>query len=130
VISDKLALEEMDAEFPDLWQRALDQYAATSGKRLEGSDPPKPDTLQGLKAEIEARHTQFSDFRKSQQKLFEALDMALKPIEFICNMAGGVTNQASLFVVGPLGLPRLTSSIDLPCKLLRLRICHVSYRCK
>jgi hypothetical protein len=92
----------MDAQFASLWQRALDQYAATSGNRLEDSDTPKLNTVQGLMTEIDAHHTQFSDFRKSRQKLFQALDMALKPIEFICNMAGGVTNQASLYVVGPI----------------------------
>ena len=114
----------------ELWQRALDQYAATSGERLEAPDIPKPNTVQGLMTEIDARHTQFSDFRKSRQKLFKALAVALTPIEFIGNMAGGVSNQVSVFVAGLLGLRRLTSSTDLPCKLLHFRICHAPCGCE
>jgi hypothetical protein len=89
-------MDELEAQFRALWQDALDQYATTSGKHLDEAGIPKLDTVQSLLAQIDARHQQFSEFRKSRQKLFQALDMALKPIQLISNMAVGVTNQVSI----------------------------------
>jgi len=89
-------MEELESQFGNLWKDALDQYAATSGKRLEDVDIPKPSTVQNLLTEIDTRHKHFSDFRKSRERLFHALDMALKPIELISNMAAGVASQVSI----------------------------------
>ncbi len=97
-MSDKPCAEESETQFASLWQGALDQYAATSGKRLEDGDIPKPSTLQALMAEIDGRHNQFSDFRKWRYGLFKILDMALKPIKLIGNMAAGFASQASTYL--------------------------------
>ena len=83
----------LDTQFASIWQGALDQYAETNGRRLDAVDVAKLHTLQNLKTEIDSRHQQFSEFRSSRRMLFETLSMALKPIEFISNMAAGAASQ-------------------------------------
>jgi len=87
----------LDAQFASIWQGALDQYAETNGKRLDAVDVAKLHTVQNLKTEIDTRHKQFSEFRSSRRMLFETLTVALKPIEFISNMAAGAATQVRNF---------------------------------
>jgi hypothetical protein len=118
----------LDTQFASIWQEALDQYAETNGKRLEAVDIAKLHTVQNLKTEIDARHKEFSEFTGSRRVLFETLSMALKPIEFISNMAAGAAS-----LVRTLNIIVKNSSVNaatgISSKLLRLWFGHVSSRC-
>jgi len=121
---DRTLEEEIEAQFASLWQGALNQYPAASGKHLADADIPKPTTLQSLMAEIDIRNQQFGDFRKSRQTLFQTLEMALKPVKLISNMAAGIASQASVSLAkllrfAPIDLfyrlfLQAASSLDLP----------------
>jgi hypothetical protein len=83
----------LDTQFASIWQGALDQYAETNGMRLDAVDVAKLQTVQNLKTEIDTRHKRFSEFTSSRPMLFKTLSMALKPIEFISNVAAGAASQ-------------------------------------
>ena len=117
----------LDTQFASIWQGALDQYAETNGRRLNAVDFAKLHTVQDLKTEIHTRYKEFLEFRSSGRMLFDTLSMALKPIEFISNMAAGAAS-----LVRTLNIIRKNSSINtatgIPSKLFRLWFGHVSNR--
>lgn len=118
----------LDTQFASIWQGALDQYAETNGRRLDAVDVAKLHTVQDLKTEIDTRHKQFSQFRSSRRMLFETLSMALKPIEFISNMAAGAASQVrtlNVFITNS----SVNAATGISSKLLRLWFGHVSSRC-
>ncbi len=129
-MSDEYLTMASDAQFASLWLAALDQYAETNEKRrLDDLNIPKLHTVDNLMTEIDNRHTQFSEFRSSRQRLFDALGMALKPIELISNIAAGVGNQVRPFYT-IINSHFINYTTGISSKLLHLWLSHVFDRCQ
>jgi hypothetical protein len=119
----------LDTQFAGIWQGALDQYAKTNGRRLDPVDVAKLHTVQDLKTEINTHHKDFLQFRSSQRMLFDTLSMALKPIEFISNMAAGAASLVRTLNIIIIKNSSVNVTTGISSKLLRLWFGHVSSRC-
>ena len=79
--------------FAVLWEEALREYRATSGKDLAVSSLTKPTSLESLLLEVGKEQERFSEFKKKKAILFHCLRNALVPIDLLGQWAaGGVSN--------------------------------------
>ncbi|KAG8529667.1 uncharacterized protein KY384_005148 [Bacidia gigantensis] len=80
--------EGNETQIADIWAHAAATYADTLGQRpaAQGRDL---DSVDALLHQIDNQQSRFTEFREKRHTLFKVLNNLLKPVEFLCSLAGG-----------------------------------------
>ncbi|KAI9680348.1 MAG: hypothetical protein M1829_001234 [Trizodia sp. TS-e1964] len=91
-----MALKEEDGQFASIWATAVDQYfTSTNINRYDQTIFTTPSSAESLMQELDAHHSQFTDFRAKRGTLFSILMQSMKPVELVGNMAAGAASGAA-----------------------------------
>ncbi|KAI9763739.1 MAG: hypothetical protein M1840_009136 [Geoglossum simile] len=83
-----------ESQIPNIYKTAIRRFEEVTGKKLDDPDLLKIATVDDLKKEVDKRNDKFSKFRDKRHAFFNVLDIAMKPIELVGNLAAGAASMA------------------------------------
>jgi hypothetical protein len=83
-----------NSQIPAIYAAAIIRYREITNKDLNAAFFSRLATVEDLMSEVDARNNSFSEFRKERSAIFNSLQIAMKPIELIGNVASGGASMA------------------------------------
>lgn len=86
--SDEMGTSEADARFHRMWDQAVKEYQEISDQKLNKDDisPYNLTSAKSLCNTIKSQNENFVSYKEKGQMVFEVMEQALKPIEFLGNL--------------------------------------------
>jgi hypothetical protein len=80
---------DFSAQIPAIYARAISKYEEITDEKLDTAFLAKLQNVDDLTREIDARNTQFSEFREKRGVIFDVLKTAMIPVELFGSLAAG-----------------------------------------
>ncbi|KAL3490747.1 NACHT and TPR domain protein [Aspergillus germanicus] len=80
---------DFSAQIPAIYARAISKYEEITDEKLDTAFLAKLQNVDDLTREIDARNTQFSEFREKRGVIFDVLKTAMIPVQLFGDLAAG-----------------------------------------
>lgn len=87
--------QAMESLFAAILADAAKLYSESSGNAISLGDfsAPQMNSVEDLKHHLELQNGKFSQFREKRQSIFDAISVALRPVELVGEMVAGVASD-------------------------------------
>lgn len=82
------------SQIPIIYRQAIARYKEITKNELDVAFFSRLRSVDDLTSEVDARNSNFSEFREKRHIIFDSLSIAMKPIELVGNLAAGGASMA------------------------------------